>query len=105
MLLGGDLTVCYTDETVTMVQANNVQCSLKNRQAEIKIGGTKYTYTVTADDKICVFDGSNTGEMMPIADVPAMLAMWKASDVQVVLRTVVGENGKLQSIRAIYLAE
>ncbi len=93
------------DETVALVQAKDMHCSLKKRQVEVKIGGTKYTYTVTADDKVCVFDGSNTGAMIALADVPAMLERWKASDIQVVVRTVVTKDGKLQSIRAIYLAQ
>lgn len=93
------------EETVTLIQASEVQCALRNNLVELKIGDSKHTYAAAADAAVCVFDGSNTGKMLSLAEVSARLAAWQSSPVQVMLRTVVGEDGTLKSIRAIYLAQ
>ena len=92
-------------ETVTEVTANKLQCTLKNRRLELQIGNSKYAYSVNSDDRFWLFDGEKTATAVPVAELPALISAWQTAHPQVMLRTVVGEDGKLQSVRVIYLVQ
>ena len=92
-------------ETVTVVTANKLQCTLKNRRIELQIGNAKYAYTVSPDDSIFLFDGGKAGTAVPVSQLPALVATWQSMQSQIMLRMIVGEDETLRSVRVIYLAQ